>query len=565
MEKAIDVVDFYGIELPSITVPNITGNASSYEAPLDEVAAQFSRTDKLVYLSSAAILGFAVWVAWTYIVRLFLLRRFYEKQGIRFVNKCYAVVGAEMRVSGLQTRNKSHDWLYTERPTDIYGTVRGFSLQLYSTSAEFCEELIAKTGFHVDRDTPALFSFGRLSPYALTFLPINKWRFRERKITLTKGMRDNRRLFDIVSRQAELALKRFKVTNGSGTTINIRELLNHWTRESSGEFIWGRSNIQRQLTVKDTNGELVSLPFMTALNQTFTELRFYASRFWNRVYFPLAALPLTKESRRLSYNIKILVKATEDMMRTPEKETVASLVQEFNDELGIETMMTRDDLVTATIAGLDTIKSSVMGTLFHLLEPENLHWRKQLLDEINELKQQPGDMFVKLSHAPKLNAFILETLRYEPPGSLINNAAVKDFDLSVKDTTYKIKSGTRIVTCIHALHQNEESWADRVDPNMSPLNVFDPSRFLDKTETIIKSYCFMPFGKGPRRCPGQGAGVMMVKVFIAAFLTNNFNCRMAVPENQTKDITWFNIYSKATFDIICDEGDRAPEKALHED
>ncbi|KAI0517018.1 cytochrome P450 [Xylaria bambusicola] len=530
---------------------NITSNAS-YET-LFEVTSQSSGIHKLLYLSFAATLGIVVWILWTYVVRLVLLRRFYEKQGIRFVDKCYAVVGAEMRVSGLQVKNKSHDWLYTERPTDIHGTVRGFSLQLYCTSAEFCEELIAKTGFHVDRDTPALFSFGRLSPYALTFLPINKWRFRERKVTLTKGMRDNKRLFDIVSRQAEEALTRFRVKNGSGITINIRELLNHWTRESSGEFIWGRSNIQRQLTVKDTAGNLVTLPSMTALNQTFTELRFYASRFWNRVYFPLAALPLTKESRRLSYNIEVLVKATEEMMRTPEEETVASLVQEFNDELGIPITMTRDDLVTATIAGLDTIKSSVMGTLFHLLEPENLYWKKQLLDEINELKQQPGNMFVKLSHAPKLNAFILETLRYEPPGSLINNAAVKDFNLSVKNMSYKIKSGTRIVTCIHALHQNEESWAQRVNPNMAPLNVFDPSRFLDKTETITRSYCFMPFGKGPRRCPGQGAGLMMVKVFIAAFLTNNFNCRMAVPENQTKDITWFNIYSKATFDVICND------------
>ncbi|KAI2629905.1 cytochrome P450 [Hypoxylon sp. NC1633] len=501
-----------------------------------------------MYIFAAGTGTAALWLLWTFVLRLYLLRRYYEKQGIRFVKNCYAVLGAEMRVTGLQGKNKSHDWLYTERPTELFGTVRGFSVQL-----------IGKTGKHVDRDTPALFSFGRLSPYALTFLPINKWRFRERKVTLTKGMKDNMRLYNIVSRQAEEALARFKVKNGSGTMINIRELLNYWTRESSGEFIWGKNNINRYLEVLDTDGQLKAMPFMTALNQTFTELRFYASRFWNRVCFPLAALPLTKESRRLDYNIKLIRKATEDMMETPEDETVASLVQQANDELGIPTGMTRDDLVTATIAGLDTIKSSVMGTLFHLLEPENMHWRKQILDEINELKSKPGDMFVKLSHAPKLSAFILETLRYEPPGSLINNAAVKDFKLSANGQDYNIKSGTRIVTSIHALHQNEESWKKRVAPDMAPLDQFDPSRFLNHTDTIISSFCFLPFGKGPRRCPGQGAGLMMVKVFIAAFLTHNYNCRMAVPENQTKDITWFNIYSKATFEIICeDETEKKP-------
>ena len=66
---------------------------------------------------------------------------------------------------------------------------------------------------------------------------------------------------------------------------------------------------------------------MTALNQTFTELRFFASRFWNRVCFPLAALPLTKESRQLDYNIKLLRKAAEEMMIIREEEIVASNVQ----------------------------------------------------------------------------------------------------------------------------------------------------------------------------------------------------------------------------------------------
>ncbi|KAI0458859.1 cytochrome P450 [Xylaria acuta] len=501
-----------------------------------------------------------VWMFWAFVPRLYLLRRFYEKQGVQFVKRCYAVLGAEMRVTGLQDKNKSHDWLYTERPTGLYGTVRGFSVQLYSTDAELCEGLIAKTGKHVDRDTPALFSFGRLSPYALTFLPIEKWRFRERKFSLTRGMKDNRRLYGIVEWQAELALARFKVKNGSGATINIRELLNSWTRESSGEFIWGRTNTNRHLEVLDSDGQLKTLPFMTALNQTFTDLRFYASRFWNQVCFPLASLPLTKESCRLDCNIKILRKVTEDMMTTPESQTVASLVQEANDKLGIPIGMTRDDLVTATIARLDTIKSSVMGTLFHLPEPENDVWKRRILDEINGLKAAPGDMFVKLSYAPILSTFILETLGYyEPPGSLINNAAVKDLELSLRGRQYNIKSGTRIVTCIHALHQNEDSWRTRVDPSMAPLTEFDPNRFLKKTEKIASSYCFMPFGKGPRRCPGQGAGIMMVKVFIATFLTYNYNCRMVVPENQTKDITWFNIYSKATFDIVCDNKPE-PEK-----
>ena len=512
-----------------------------------------SRAVKWMYILTLPSLMTILWAVWAFVLRLYLLRRYYEKQGIRFVKNLYAVVGAEMRVTTLQEKNKGHDWLYTDHPTNLFGTVRGFTLQLYATSAEVCEELIAKTGKHVDRNTPALFSFGRLSPHAVTFIPMTQRRFKERKINLTSGMKDSKRLYDIVDRQAKETLVRFNAKDGSGTVINILELLNYWTRESSGENIWGKNNINRYLEVLDSNGNLVSLPFMTALNHTFTELRFYAYRFWNRVCFPLAALPLTKESRRLQYNIRLLRKATEDMMTTPEHGAVAATVQKANSAFGIPDRLTRDDLVAGTIAGLDTIKATVMGTLFHLLKPEHMSWRQQILDEINELRETPGDSYVKLSHAPKLNAFILESMRWEPPGSLINNSATEDFDLTVGGQQYKIKSGTRIVTCIHALHQNEESWSNRVSSDMAPVSEFDPSRFLGRADQISGSFCYMPFGKGPRRCPGQGAGILMVKVFIANFLSHNSKCWIAIPEKQSKDVTWFHINSKASFDIHCDD------------
>ena len=238
-------MELFGSNLTAIESDMNPTSQTSYSFLSD--SHQASRTVKWVYLLAVPSATTILWSIWAFVLRLYLLRRFYEKQGIRFVKNCYAALGAEMQVSMLQGKNKSHDWLYTERPTNLFGTVRGFSAQLYGTSAELCEELIVKTGKHVDKDTPALFSFGRLSPHALTFLPINKWRFRERKVTLTPGMKDNKRLYDIVTRQAEDASARFKVKNGSGTAINIRELLNHWTRESSGEYIWGKNNINRLL------------------------------------------------------------------------------------------------------------------------------------------------------------------------------------------------------------------------------------------------------------------------------------------------------------------------------
>ena len=507
----------------------------------------------LSYLLAAVGFLASVSAFWVCVVRIYLLRRYYERQGVLFVRDCHAIIGAELRVSELRQKNKSHDWLYTERCTDLVGTIRGFSIQLYGTSAELCEKLIQRTGTHVDRKTPALFSFGRLSPHAITFTPYSQYLFKERKASLTRSLNDMKRLYVVANRQAEEALNLFGVADGTGRVINVRELLNHWTRETSGEFIWGKENVNRYVNVFDSNDKMTYLPFMTALNQTFTDLRFYSGKFWNRVYSPLAALPVTREARRLTYNIGVLRKEMDSMLAHPEKGSIAESVQRTNAKLGIPLDMTRDDLVTATVAGLDTVKSTTMGSLWHILQRDNLSWREAILDDIRSFMADPSTMYTSLAGSEKLHALICETLRFEPPGSLINNCAVDDFDLSLDGRSYTIKAGTRIVPCIHALHQNEMSWKSELDRQWEGLDKFDPARFLPDSSVIVGSGCFMPFGKGPRRCPGQGVGMMMVKTFVAAFLKQNSKCNISIPKGQTPDITYFNILSKATFDIHCAE------------
>jgi hypothetical protein len=496
------------------------------------------------------------WVFWVFVVRVYRLRRFYERQGIKFVKDCYAIIGAELRVMELVENNKSHDWLYidSERPTrtNLVGTIRGFSIQLYGTSAEVCRKLIHQNGTFVDRDTPALYSFGRLSPNAIAFTAVSQESFTVRKASLTRALNlSMNRLFHITQQKAEDTMARFSIQNGSGTIINVCDLLRHWTAATSGEFIWGKRNVERTVEVYDENNVLVCLQFMTALHQTFTGLRFYGSKFWNRVYAPVGTLPVTRENRRLAYNVRVLREAIHSIMATPEEGSIAQIVQKKNEEIEVPLEMTRDDLIAATIAGLDTVISATMATLWNILQPENVEWRDKVTSEVTTAFANPETMHLAFSRGQFLNAVIYESMRLEPPGSLMNNTATADFDFSIGKRSYKIKSGTRIVTSIHALHQNDASWESTLSGKTAPLDLFDPTRFVEHSNVLVGSNCFMPFGKGPRRCPGRGVGLLMIKVFIANFLRHNSNCYVTVPKGQTEEMTHFNLFSRATYDIHC--------------
>jgi len=417
-------------------------------------------------------------------------RRYYERQGIAF-STTYPFIGSEVDITGLIHRNKTRDYLYLDKKaTDFVGSIRGFDVQLYAVNKETTEVLVSpeNIGTYIDRDTPALYSFGQLSPSALTFTPIRTEFFQERKASIGKGF-ERKRMNAISRRLVQEYCDNFVASH----TLDMKPIVAQWTREVMGEFVWGREAMNANVSHKDRTGKKDEVPFMLALNETFTRLRFYSNRFWNRVYFPIATWPVTLEARRLQYNIKCLqAHLAVALQNEPAPNSVSHDVIKANDELGIPRKITRDDLLTVSIAGLDTVQSMILASLWYILLPENDKWRRAILASDEEEKERI------------VEACINEAIRLDPPGSVINNKLIKDFEMEVSGRKYFLRKGTRIMPNIHALH------AEYGD-------VFQPDRFLEKQSR--SDVYVMPFGKGRRSCPGRNIGTLMAKNYVKEFIT----------------------------------------------
>jgi cytochrome P450 len=438
-------------------------------------------------VAGVAVLAFAARVGKTV-----LERRYYEKQGIKFV-RTYPFIGSEVDVTDLIGTNRTRDYLYVgANTTDFVGSIRGFDIQLYAVNKDTTEVLVKPStiGVYTDRDTPALYSFGQLSPSALTFTPIRTTHFSERKSNILKGF-ELERMNEISRRLAQ----DYTVKYAGADVLDMKRIVRDWTRDVMGEFVWGRKAMNASVSYKDRDGDRQQVPFMFALNETFTRLRFYSNRFWNRVYFPIATWPVTTEARRLQYNIRSLqAHLAEALGEEPAPGSVSDEVMRENGQLGIPLDITRDDLLTVSIAGLDTVQSMILASLWYLLLPENGRWRDAIL---------AGD---EAERERVVDACINEAIRIDPPGSVINNRAIKDFPLEVSGRHYRLKKGTRVMPNIHALHAEYGS-------------AYEPERFLDPQSR--RDAYVMPFGKGRRSCPGQRIGVLMAKNYVGEFITRN--------------------------------------------
>lgn len=92
-----------------------------------------------------------------------------------------------------------------------------------------------------------------------------------------------------------------------------------------------------------------------------------------------------------------------------------------------------------------------------------------------------------------LDMCLKETMRILPPASFIRRTCMKQY--TVPNTNITIDPGVRILIPLQALHMDSKFFDDPHE--------FRPERFSPDTCKERYSYVYMPFGEGPRKCPGE--------------------------------------------------------------
>lgn len=125
----------------------------------------------------------------------------------------------------------------------------------------------------------------------------------------------------------------------------------------------------------------------------------------------------------------------------------------------------------------------------------------KLIQEIDEQAAQGngGDQSRDFAKYPFLDAVVNETLRLWGPAGWIARKCSKETELAGK----RIYPGMLVAACMWAIHRDPEQWG-------LDASEFRPERFLEGTAR--HPFAFMPFGGGPRVCPGKHFALLEVKM-----------------------------------------------------
>ncbi|XP_033110727.1 cytochrome P450 2U1-like [Anneissia japonica] len=168
------------------------------------------------------------------------------------------------------------------------------------------------------------------------------------------------------------------------------------------------------------------------------------------------------------------------------------------------------------VAGTETTATTLLWALLYMtLYPDIQQKVQDELDKVVGAGSHPTKEHIQ--RLPYTEAVLLEIQRM---GAIVPLGVPHAASLDTKFHGYDVKKGTIIIANIFAVLRDPDLWEDP--------NVFDPNRFLDANNQVVRREELIPFSIGRRACLGE----QLAKMELYLFFTNlmmRFNFRR--PDN----------------------------------
>nr|XP_043614954.1 cytochrome P450 90A1-like [Erigeron canadensis] len=205
------------------------------------------------------------------------------------------------------------------------------------------------------------------------------------------------------------------------------------------------------------------------------------------------------------FSLVVRERRRERERRMKKNDMLAALFDSDGDGVGFSDDEIVDFLVSLLVAGYDTTSTTMTLAVKFLTDtPLALAQLKKEHEEIRAKKGESVSLeWEDYKSMPFTQCVINETLRVSNIISGVFRRTMTDVDIK----GYRLPKGSKVFTSLRAVHLGQDYFKN--------ARIFDPWRWqkpLDPTH-------FMPFGGGPRRCPGYELARVALSVFLHHLVT----------------------------------------------
>ncbi|RVW37497.1 Beta-amyrin 28-oxidase [Vitis vinifera] len=240
--------------------------------------------------------------------------------------------------------------------------------------------------------------------------------------------------------------------------------------------------------------------------------------------FPGTAFNSAKKGGKiLRHELVAIIKQRRKELSEKEESVARDLLSSLllaTDENGavLNDMEISDKIVGIFLASFDST-STTLTFIFNYLAEFPHAYDKVLKEQMEIAMSKDPEEFLKWNDIQKMKytwCVVKETMRLAPPAQGTFREAITDFTFE----GFTIPKGWKTYWSVHSTNKNPKYFPDP--------EKFDPSRFEGKGPA---PYTFVPFGGGPRLCPGKEYVRLVILVFIHNMVTR-FKWEKVVPNEK---------------------------------
>ncbi|TRY68671.1 hypothetical protein TCAL_03243 [Tigriopus californicus] len=273
------------------------------------------------------------------------------------------------------------------------------------------------------------------------------------------------------------------------------------------------------------------LAFMELLRQLFRGGGFLKQFFGVLKYFPnLSGLNVRRATNQ---KLRIPIQREIDNHKAYHKTTKSHMndfIGQYLEEMETDPMMNENELMNICQdlfgAGSETVSSTLLFSISFLTMYPDV--QDECFQEILNLER--GGTQVSLQNQNKfvfVNATINEVFRKSSlTASIIPHRALRD----TKILDYDIPYDTMILTNM-MLNNNDPIY------HINPED-FNPKRFINESQKLVKNDVLTPFGVGKRVCPGESLARGEIFIFLAKLIRAFQFCKPVEHPPPNADVVW---------------------------
>ena len=358
----------------------------------------------------------------------------------------------------------------------------------------------------------------------------DEWKIHRRIIAKGLDVKHQQQFFPALVTTTERLLSKMLKVAESNLNYSIQDDLLRYTVDVTTSLAFGieMNTLQQEGGVIQEHMEKLFPMIFKRINDPIPFYKIYKTK--KDKEFDIAVKVVNKQVDTFIEVGKARLKKHPELKINPENLLEAILVAAEEEER-FSDLEIKGNLLTLLMAGEDTTANSLAWIIYFLCDHPEVQVKMQ--QEADELLGEYSiiSSYSKITDFTYTEAVINEAMRLKPVAPILLFQPTQDMEID----NYLFKKDCRIVVNTRIGATNSDYFTEG--------KKFKPERWLKTTESKCPMHnldAYMPFGSGPRFCPGKNLAILEMKL-VLSMLMKNFTIEMITPSDEIKEIMAFTM------------------------